>query len=167
MLLLALASTASATRLAAAAIFCAVSHYPNPPVSLWCDGSATVSQVTFADWGLSTPAACGHYAPNASCTSAAVVAQLEVQGWTKPVKDMMVTEELATLDLRAYEQASYLAATFQGKLSWDEKGMLGRASDSWESLPWPMSKAAGGPTVSPAGVLLFTRCCSSECGTGV
>ena len=45
---------------------------------------------------------------------AAVVAQLEVQGWTKPVKDMMVTEELATLDLRAYEQASYLAATFQG-----------------------------------------------------
>ena len=76
MLLLALASTASATRLAAAAIFCAVSHYPNPPVSLWCDGSATVSQVTFADWGLSTPAACGHYAPNASCTSAAVAAQL-------------------------------------------------------------------------------------------
>ena len=45
---------------------------------------------------------------------AAVVAQLEVQEWTKPVKDMMVTEELATLDLRAYEQASYLAATFQG-----------------------------------------------------
>ena len=45
---------------------------------------------------------------------AAVVAQLEVQEWTKPVEDMMVTEELATLDLRAYEQASYLAATFQG-----------------------------------------------------
>ena len=45
---------------------------------------------------------------------AAVVAQLQVQGWTKPVKDMMVNEELATLDLRAYEHASFLAATFQG-----------------------------------------------------
>ena len=30
---------------------------------------------------------------------AAVVAQLEVKGWTQPVKDMMVTEELATLTL--------------------------------------------------------------------
>ena len=79
---------------------------------------------------------------------AAVVAQLEVQGWTKPVKDMMVKEELSALDLRAYEQASFLAATFQGyelvhlrlykfaqELLVDESLLLGDSYPSYASVP--------------------------------
>eukprot|EP01047_Picozoa_sp_COSAG01_P088613 COSAG01_NODE_20932_length_927_cov_0.900966_2_plen_113_part_01 len=76
MLLLALVASTSATRLAAAGTFCAVTHYPNPPIALWCDGSTTVSEVAFADWGLSTADPCGHYTPNASCTCAAAASQL-------------------------------------------------------------------------------------------
>jgi hypothetical protein len=76
MLLLALVASTSATRLAAAGTFCAVTHYPNPSIYLWCDGSTTVSEVAFADWGLSTATACGHYTPNASCTCAAAASQL-------------------------------------------------------------------------------------------
>ena len=82
LLLLAAASQLSATAPPPAAVFCAVTHYPNPSISLWCDGSAMLSQVAFADWGLpatapnGSAAGCGHFAANATCTSAAAATKL-------------------------------------------------------------------------------------------
>ena len=46
------------------------------PISLWCEGSAMLSEVIFADWGLPATApngsavSCDHFAANATCTSA-------------------------------------------------------------------------------------------------